>query len=160
MDETLRQLGELLLRSIPTILFFLILFVAYRFLVHNPLEQVLAERHRRTEGAVEQARSDIANAENKTAEYEQRLREARLAVFKAQEARRQEALKARTAMVSQAREHARAKVEAAKAALENEKNQAKVGLQSEAERLARDIVRVILRPAGIAEAPVATGSND
>ena len=49
MDETLRQLGELLLRSIPTIVFFLVLFAAYRLLVHNPLEHVLKERHARTE---------------------------------------------------------------------------------------------------------------
>src|SRR5579864_1683324 len=107
MDETLRQLGELLLRSIPTIIFFLVLFAAYRFLVHNPLERVLQERHARTEGAIEQARADIANAENKTAEYEQRLREARMAVFKAQERRRQEALKARLSLVNQARERGR-----------------------------------------------------
>jgi F-type H+-transporting ATPase subunit b len=160
MDETLRQLGELLLRSIPTIIFFLVLYLSYRFLVHTPLERVLAERHRRTEGAVEQARADIANAENKTAAYEQRLREARLAVFKAQEARRQEALKARTAVIHQARETARAKVDEAKAALEQDKAQAKLGLQSEAERLAGEIIRVILRPAGVSEAPVTSGSND
>ena len=160
MDETLRQLGELLLRSIPTIIFFLLLFVTYRFLVHHPLEHVLAERHARTEGAIEQARADIANAENKTANYEQRLREARMVVFKAQEARRQEALKARTALVNQARERARAKVEEAKAVLESEKQQVQAGLQSESQRLAREIIRIILRPAGVAEAPVASGSND
>lgn len=160
MDETLRQLGELLLGSIPTIIFFLILFIAYRSLVHNPLERCLAERHRLTEGAIEQARADISNAESKTAEYEQRLREARLAVFKAQEARRQEALKARTAIISQARERARTKIDEAKAALDRDKEQAKVGLQAEAERLAREIIRIILRPAGVAEAPVASGSND
>lgn len=160
MDETLRQVGELLLRSIPTIIFFLVLFAAYRFIVHNPLEHVLKERHARTEGAIEQARADIANAEHKTASYEQRLREARMAVFKAQEARRQEALKARTALVNQAREKARAKVEEAKTALESEKQRAQAGLQSEAQRLAREIIRIILRPAGMAEAPVASGSND
>ena len=160
MDETLRQLRELLLRSIPTIIFFLVLFVAYRFLVHNPLEHVLKERHARTEGAIEQAHADIANAENKTAGYEQRLREARMAVFKAQEARRQEALKARTALVNQAREKARARVEEAKASLENEKQQAQAGLQAESQRLARDIIRIILRPAEVAETPVASGSND
>lgn len=160
MDETLRQLGELLLRSIPTIIFFLLLFVTYRFLVHNPLEHVLAERHARTEGAIEQARADIANAENKTDNYEQRLREARMAVFKAQEARRQEALRARAALVNQARERARAKIEEAKAVLESEKQQAQAGLQAESQRLAREIIRIILRPAGVAEAPVASGSDD
>ncbi|HZU44888.1 MAG TPA: ATP synthase F0 subunit B [Terriglobales bacterium] len=160
MDETLRQLGELLLRSIPTIIFFLVLFAAYRFLVHNPLERVLQERHARTEGAVEQARADIANAENKTAAYEQRLREARMAVFKAQEARRQQALQSRSALVNQAREKARAKVNEAKSSIERDKEQAQVGLQAEAQRLAREIVRIILRPAGVAQTPVASGSND
>jgi F-type H+-transporting ATPase subunit b len=160
MDETLRQLGELLLRSIPTIVFFLVLFAAYRALVHNPLDHVLKERHARTEGAIEQARANIANAEHKTADYEQRLREARMAVFKAQEARRQEALKARTAVVNQARETARAKVEEAKASIDRDKQQAQAGLQTESQRLAREIIRIVLRPAGMAEAPVASGSND
>lgn len=160
MDETLRQLGELLLGSLPTIIFFLLLFVAYRFLVHNPLEHVLTERHARTEGAIEQARADIATAEHKTSDYEQRLREARMAVFKAQEARRQEALRARTALLNQARETARAKVDEAKASIERDSQQARAGLQAEAQRLAGEIIRIILRPAGVAEAPVASGSND
>ena len=50
-------------------------------MVHNPLRQVLAKRHALTEGAVEQARKEIANAEARTAEYEQKLREARASDF-------------------------------------------------------------------------------
>src|SRR5215469_14254801 len=102
MDETLRQVGELLLGSIPTIILMVLLYVAYKFIVHKPLTAVLEERHSRTEGAVEKARADVAAAEARTAEYEQRLREARAAVFKAQEARRQAALQARSAAVSTA----------------------------------------------------------
>ena len=67
----------------------MLLFVIYTVVVHKPLVKVLAERHSRTEGAVEKARADIAQAEARTAEYEQRLREARMAIFKSQEARRQ-----------------------------------------------------------------------
>src|SRR5689334_5360906 len=95
MEETLRQLGEIALGSIPTILIFLIVYAAYRFLVHKPMAKVLGERYDRTEGAVQKARADISAAEAKTSEYEQRLREARAAIFKAQDVRRQAALNAR-----------------------------------------------------------------
>ena len=37
MDETLRQLGELLLGSIPTIILLLVVFSAYTAIVHKPL---------------------------------------------------------------------------------------------------------------------------
>ena len=69
MDQTLKQLGELLLGSIPTIVFLVLLYFFYRVLVHTPLSKVLAERHSLTEGAVQRARADIAAAEAKTAEY-------------------------------------------------------------------------------------------
>ncbi len=88
MDETFRQISELLLGSIPTIIFFLLLYGLYTVLVHKPLMRVLAERRARTQGAIEKARADIALAERRTAEYEQKLRDARIAILKAQEARR------------------------------------------------------------------------
>src|ERR1700738_257823 len=95
MDEILGQLGGLLLGSVPTIIFVVLLFGIYTAVVHKPLTRVLAERHSRTEGAIEKARADIAQAEARTADYEQRLREARMTVFKSQEARRKQALKGR-----------------------------------------------------------------
>jgi F-type H+-transporting ATPase subunit b len=146
MDETLRQLGELLLGSVPTIVLFLVAYFSYRILVHGRLEQVLAERYARTEGAIEKARADIAAAEAKTAEYEQRLREAKLSIFKAQEARRQQALEARAEVVAQARAAAGARVSEARARLERELESAKLQLQPESERLASDVIRTILRP--------------
>src|SRR5713226_1542044 len=147
MDETLTQLGELLLGSIPTIIFFTLLYGLYKFLVHQPLTRVLAERHEKTEGAIEKARADIAAAEARTAEYEQRLREARMAVFKSQEAHRQLALQARAAALAEARARAQAQVEQARAALEKDKLAAQVGLQAESGRLAIEIIRTLLRPA-------------
>src|SRR5947209_19590358 len=90
MEETLRQLGGLLLGAIPTVIFMLAMYLVYTVLVHRPLTRVLAERRSRTEGAVEKARADVAAAEARTAEYEQRLREARTSMFKMQETRRQQ----------------------------------------------------------------------
>jgi F-type H+-transporting ATPase subunit b len=147
MDETLRQLGGLLLGSIPTIFFMVALYAAYTALVHRPLTRILAERRSKTEGAMEKARADIAAAEARTADYEQRLREARAALFKAQEARRQQALAARSAAVTQARTRAQQQVESARADIEKGKKVAQSGLEAEAGTLAAEIIRTILEPA-------------
>lgn len=146
MEQTLRQLGELLLGSVPTIILLAILYILYTFLVYKPLTAVLAERRNRTQGAMEKARADIAAAEARTADYEQRLREARQKVFKNLETRRQQATQARMEAVNQARARAQEQVKEARAALEQDKQEAMTKLQSEAGRLATEIVRTVLRP--------------
>ncbi len=146
MEQTLRQLGELLLGSVPTIILLGILFVLYTFLVYRPLTAVLAERRNRTQGAMEKARADIAAAEARTADYEQRLREARQKVFKNLENRRQQATHIRSEAVNQARVRAQEQVKNARALLEQDKQEAMAKLQSEAGRLANEIVRTVLRP--------------
>jgi len=152
MDETLRQVGGLLLGSVPTIVFFLLLYGLYTVLVHQPLTRVLGERRAWTQGAIEKAQADIASAEARTAEYEQRLRDARLALFKAQEARRARAAQARAAAVAEARKNAQAQVDQARAAIEQDKIAARTTLQAEAGRLAQEIIRVVLEPA-LAQVP-------
>ena len=148
MDETLRQLGELLLGSVPTVILVALLYALYTTIVHKPLQRVLAERRSKTEGAVEKSRADIAAAEARTAEYEQKLREARAAVFRAQEARRQAALQARTNALNEARAKAQAQVLAAKNNIEADRAAAEKGLPTDAAALAQEIVRRVLQPAG------------
>jgi F-type H+-transporting ATPase subunit b len=157
MDETLRQLGELLLHSIPTVILFVVTYMGYRLIVHKPLVRMLEERHARTQGAIEKARADVAAAEAKTAAYEQQLREARIAVFKAQEARRQKALQVRTDILNQARVQANARVAEARKGIEQDIEVAKVGLQGEVERLANEVIASVLRPAAMAQAPAGGG---
>jgi F-type H+-transporting ATPase subunit b len=147
MDTTLRQVGQLLLDSIPTIVMLLLLYAIYQNLVRKPLEKVLAERRARTEGALEKARADVGVAESRTQDYEQKLREARLAIFKAQEARRQQAQLMRNQALEEARAKAQEQIRAARAALEQESEQARAGLQAEADHLASEIIRTILKPA-------------
>jgi F-type H+-transporting ATPase subunit b len=146
MDETLRQLGGLLLGSIPTIIFMVVVYGLYAVLVHRPLVAVLAERRSKTEGAVEKARADISAAEARTAEYEQRLREARMAVYRAQESRRQEALQARGAAVAEARLRAQAQIDTARSSIEKDKEAAKAALQAQSGNLADQIIRTVLEP--------------
>ncbi len=148
MDQTLQQLGELLLGSVPTVIMLALLYASYTVIVHKPLKRVLDERHNKTEGAVEKSKADIAAADARTAEYEQKLREARATVFRAQEAKRQAAMQARSQAVNQARTKAQAQVQAAKADIEKDRVAAEQGLQGEAAALAREIVRRVLEPAG------------
>jgi F-type H+-transporting ATPase subunit b len=146
MEQTLRQLGELLLASVPTIILLWMLYVIYVFVVHRPLTAVLAERQKRTQGAMEKARADIAAAEERTSDYEHRLREARQKVFKNLETRRQQATEARGRAVNEARVRAQEQVKQARAGLEQDKQEAIAKLQSEAGRLASEIVRTVMRP--------------
>jgi F-type H+-transporting ATPase subunit b len=155
MDQTLRQLGELLLGAVPTVILLAALYILYTFLVHLPLTALLAERRRLTQGAMEKARADIASAAARTAEYEQRLREARQKIFKNQEARRQQAFQLRAQAVNAARVRAQEQVFQARTEIEQDKQQAMAKLQSDAARLAAEIVRVVLRPVA---APTQVGS--
>lgn len=147
-----QQLGELLLRSIPTIILLLVTLGLYRLLVYKPLTRILAERYQRTEGALAQAKADIVAAEARTAEYEHRLREARAAIFKAQEQRREQALQARYAAATQARTAAESRIAEERKQIDAQKSDAQKGLQAQAEHLAREIIRVVLQPAGTAGA--------
>ena len=73
---------------------------------------------------MEKARADIASAEARTAEYEQRLREARQKIFKNQEVRRQQAAQSRSQAVSQARVRAQEQLKQARAGMDEDKQQA------------------------------------
>ena len=150
MDQTLKQAGELLLGAIPTVILLLVLYACYDLLVKKPLRRVLEERRARTEGAVTKARADVAIAEAKMQEYEQRLREARIAIFKSLEARRRKAQQARADALTQARARAEQQVREARGAIEQDMAAARSGLQAETEKLATEIIRTILRPAGAA----------
>src|SRR5208283_5176026 len=102
----------------PTIVILLLLYAIYNLLVRKPLVRILDERRERTEGAVLKARADVAAAEAKTQDYEERLREARLVIFKAQEARRRQAQQSRAEALAEARARAQQQIREAAAALE------------------------------------------
>jgi F-type H+-transporting ATPase subunit b len=152
MDTTLRQVGQLLLDAIPTVVLLLLLYAIYQNLLRKPMERVLGQRRDRTEGAVAKARADVASAEARTQEYEHKLREARLAVFKAQDARRQQAQQLRTQALAEARQRGQQQLREAKLAIDQDLAEARTTLQAETQRLASDIIRTVLKPTGAASA--------
>jgi len=157
MEQTLKQLGELLLGAIPTVVLLLTLYGLYHVVLHKPLEAVLAERRKRTQGAVEKARADINLAAQRATEYETRLREARMNVFKSLDQRRKQAMEAREHAVAQARESAHQKVAEAKAQIEADSAAARAGLGAESDRIANQIIGTLLQGVGAGPAAIAGG---
>jgi F-type H+-transporting ATPase subunit b len=156
MEQTLHQLGQLLLGAIPTMVLLLALFAAYRALVAGPLDRALEERYARTDGAFEQAKSDVNAADSRSLEYEKAIREARVSIFKALESRRGQALQARAAAAAEARKVATAGVQQEKEQIAQQMAVAQKGLAQDSERLANEIIRTILSGAG-APPPAAGG---
>ncbi|HKD45508.1 MAG TPA: ATP synthase F0 subunit B [Candidatus Angelobacter sp.] len=149
MGDILGKLGELLLSSIPAIFCLLIVWAAYRSIVYTRLQQVLAERQALTEGAIERAREEIAAAEERTSEYERRVREARAQIFQVQEAHSRRTMEERNNALAEAREKADAMIKSARAALEEEVLSAKSSLEKQTDSLADEIIDIVLRPVAV-----------
>jgi F-type H+-transporting ATPase subunit b len=149
MDETLRELGGLALGAIPTVILFVFIWILYRVIVHNALASALSERRAKTVGAVDKAKTDIAAAEHRTAEYEEKIRDARSAVYKGQEARRQQILQQKMAAIAEAKAAAEARVTTARAEIQKEVEIAKTKVQAESSNLATEIIRAILRTGAV-----------
>jgi F-type H+-transporting ATPase subunit b len=151
MEEIAQQIGVLLLGAVPTILLFIVLVAAYQLLVQGPLNRTLAERRARTEGAVEKAHEAIAQAEARTAEYAEKLRQARAEIFKMREQRTKQRNAEHEATLETARQAAGAKVSQAREEMDAEAEHAKQAILGSAGDLANQVVRAVL--------PLAAGSS-
>ncbi len=144
MQTILNQLGDLLLGSVPTVIFFLILLAAYAVLVRKPLEKVLAARYSRTGGAMDEARQAIRVTEEKTAAYETRLRDARSEVFAARAARQKASAAARDKALAEARDAAQRRTEAARQSIERSAAEAQAQMEQSAAALSQAVIEAIL----------------
>jgi F-type H+-transporting ATPase subunit b len=140
----LETVQRLVVGSIPTILLFIILVLAYQFLVQGPLSRTLRERRARTEGAMEEAQRALARAEERALEYATKLRSARADVFKMREQRIKQWTAERDAALDVVRKSAGQKVTQAKAEIEAEAANARSAIQLSAGELANRVVRAVL----------------
>jgi F-type H+-transporting ATPase subunit b len=146
--DILHQLGDLVLGSVPTMIFFILLVALYGVLVRRPLEKTLAERRARTSGAVEQARGAISAAEAETQVYEDKLRAARMEVLAAREQALQKWNAERDAAVEQARAASQEKIGAARKQIEASAATARQQIETATEMLSEQIMKAVL-PRGI-----------
>jgi F-type H+-transporting ATPase subunit b len=147
MDEILQQLVPLLIGSVPTMILFLFLVLAYKYILHTPLLKVLAERRQRTLGAVEKANEAIAAADAKAQEYEARLRAAKAEIYRAREHRVKAWAAERETALNTARQAARERVLAATSALDTHAEVLKLEIERGSDDLAAHILKAVLPPA-------------
>jgi F-type H+-transporting ATPase subunit b len=144
MQEIFQQLQGYFIGAVPTSLLFIVLVLAYQFLIQGPLTAALKERRARTEGAVEAAHKAIEQAEKRAAEYDAKLRQARTEIFKAREERIKKWSAERDATLDAARKTAGSRVNQAKAELGSEAEQARRLVQASVSELANQVVRAVL----------------
>ncbi len=142
--EIAHQLGGLVLGSVPTMIFFILLVALYGVLVRRPLERTLAERRARTSGAIEQARGAISAAEAETQVYEDKLRAARADVLAAREHLLQQWNGERDAALQQARGAAQEQVRSGRKQIEDSVVLARVQIETATEMLSDQILRAVL----------------
>jgi len=145
--EILNQLGGLVLGSVPTMIFFVLLVIAYNVLVQKPLERTLAERRARTSGAVEQAREAISAAEAETAAYEEKLRAARAEIVAAREKKLQQWHSERDAALASVRDASQDRIRVARKDIEASAAAARLQIEGATAQLSESILRAVL-PAG------------
>jgi F-type H+-transporting ATPase subunit b len=144
MEETLRQLGGILLRAVPTFILVVLLHLYLKYIFFKPLGRVLQERYDATEGARKLADESLARASQKAADYEAALRAARSETYKELEQLRLQLQDDRAASVKEARARAESAIAQAKATLSAEVETLKRDLQAEAGALADRIATKIL----------------
>jgi F-type H+-transporting ATPase subunit b len=150
MEEILNKLGELVLGSVPTMVLFILLVIAYGVLVRRPLDRILAERRARTTGAVEQARGAIAAAEAETSAYEDKLRKAKAEIFQARDQKLQQWNAEREAAIQQVRQATQERILAAKLEIEQSATAARAQIESMSAELSSRILSAVL-PTGVAQ---------
>ena len=154
MSETIKQLETLLIGSVPTMIFFVTLVIAYGVLVRGPLDKVLAERRARTSGAIEQARGAMGAAEAETAVFEDKLRSAKGELFQAREQKMKVMNAEREQALEQARATTQGRVREARQEIEQSMAEARQQIESMSGELSAQIMKAVL-PKGVSATEVA-----
>ncbi len=147
MEETLRELGGILLRGIPTFILVVLLHFYLKFMFFKPLGNVLHKRYLATEGARKAAAESLQRAAARAAEYEAKIRAARSEVYQAQEQVHKRLQDQETAALTSARQNAENAIREAREQLAKEVEVAKAGLTSQSEQLASTIADSLVRSA-------------
>jgi F-type H+-transporting ATPase subunit b len=154
MQEIVRQLGELFLQAVPTVLIILLFYFILRAIFFQPLLKVMAERDSRTVGAKKAAEAAQAAAVEKAKQYQDALRHALAQIYAEQEAERKKLLDERTELIKAARTAAAGQVAAAKERIAGEFAAARREVEMTVAQLSTEIARRILqsppRPGGSA----------
>jgi F-type H+-transporting ATPase subunit b len=145
MEATLQSLGELLLKAVPTIIFFALLTVYLKHVFFKPLAQILDERKQATEGVRQLAQQAFAAADQKASEFERALQLARAEIEQEHEVLRDAWTDEQVEAIRKARAEADQTILQAKQQIANEVQLAQSELDATVESLSDRIVSSVLR---------------
>jgi F-type H+-transporting ATPase subunit b len=144
MQEIIKQLEALFIGALPTTALFVVLVIAYQFLIQGPLSAILKDRRAKTTGAVEDARKSIAEAEKRTEAYSSQLRSSRAEIYKAREERLQKWVAEREVTLEAARNEATEQVRQAREVIERETVVARKQVEESVNDLAQQVLKAVL----------------
>ncbi|MBA3976485.1 MAG: hypothetical protein C0504_19940 [Candidatus Solibacter sp.] len=142
--QLLKQVGDIIVRAVPAFIVFILLHLYLKKVLFQPLERVLEERRKKTQGAVEASEAIIRAAAGKMDAYEQALNQARAEIYREQEAARRRLAVEQAAAVGRTRAAMGARLDEARAVIEAEASAARASLAGEADRLADQIATAVL----------------
>lgn len=141
MEATLKDLGELLVEAIPTILFFILLTVYLKHVFFKPMARILEERKKATEGVRELARRAFEAADKRSSEFEHALQIARSELHQEHEALRRQWSEEQEQIIAKARAEADEKIQIAKQQIALEVEKAEAVLDAKVDALSEQIVQ-------------------
>jgi len=144
MDATLKALADLLIESVPTVVFFVFLAWYLKKTYFQPVAKILEERKRATEGVRELAQQAFTAADQKQSEFERAMQLARGKIYEEHEKLRRQWSEEQTAQISEARAQADSQIEAAKRSIGQEADRAQAQLDQYVEGLSQQIVDMVL----------------
>jgi F0F1-type ATP synthase membrane subunit b/b' len=144
MAQILNDVAGLIVNGLPTFILVLLLTACVKYLYLQPLDKVLAERYKLTEGARKAAEESLRNADSRISEYETALAQARSGIYQEQSEFLRQVQNEQAAQVAAARAAADARIAEAKAAIAQEAKTAREGLAAQSDALATQIADSIL----------------
>src|SRR6202044_2925029 len=94
--EILRQLGDLFLQAVPTVIIVFLFYLFMRWAFFTPIQKAIAEREAKIEGARKDAATVQAAANQDLQDYNDALKKARAEIYAEQEVARQAILQERS----------------------------------------------------------------
>jgi F0F1-type ATP synthase membrane subunit b/b' len=142
--EILRQLGELFLQAVPTVIIVFLFYFFMRWAFFMPIQRAMDVRGERIDGARAEAARAEAEAKKELDAYNEALRKARGEIYAEQEAARQAVLDERQRLLKAMHSRAQEDVAAGKKRIAAESAAALAEIEQAVPALAGEIAQMIL----------------
>src|SRR5262252_3041417 len=126
------------------VLIILVMVYVLNATLYKPINQILDSREKRTRGRLSEAQEVMQSVNEKMAEHERSLRQARAEAYAHAESERAAAMKERQQKVNELRGQLSQSIAKEKSAIEEQATQARASLEVEAHELARAISSRVL----------------